>query len=421
MAFIQGNPDDELQGQGQEGQAGQGQTPLVGAGSQQVGQGVSQGGVGAGGAGGWTNIQAYLKANEGDTGSSQALSKEVGSQFGKERDAIKQQSGAFVTDAEKQVNDSKVTTGQAGDMIEQGATDYDFGGQQKSSYTDGVNKIQGFLGNDYKGPKEYSYGFGADTQNYGEALKGGSGFDTLMNNVYKNQAGRPLSSGQFQLQKQFDVNNENLTNARGKLAGQFDQLGKDRDQTVTDTTAKLGGFEQDYRTTQNSLKDFLGRQSNDYDTQIGQAEADARAGYKQTFEKDHSGRGNTFSGKFGNNYILNRGAADLGASGVWGDRNGTDLTWQELQREQGLGSPTSKDWYYNILKGDAPLTGNYGGSRAALRDSFAGNASTLNKFYGEQDAKYGDTADKQERAYNTIQDFLKSDAKRKAQGFKVRG
>jgi hypothetical protein len=45
----------------------------------------------------------------------------------------------------------------------------------------------------------------------------------------------------------------------------------------------------------------------------------------------------------------------------------------------------------------------------------------LDNFYGQQDQQYANTADQEERFYNTIQDFLNSDAERKKQGFNVRG
>ena len=414
MAFIDQQDDDDLNAQNPQAPgASGGPAPLVGAGSSNVGNNtVSQAGVGAGGGGGWTNIQAYLGANKNDSGSSQALNKEVSSQFNKERDAYTQDSAKYTQDAEKQLGESKVTTDQAGEMVKQGAANYDWGGQHKTGYQDNVSKVQGFLGGEYKGPKSYEYGFGADTQKYGNALKDNSGFDGLMNKVYSKNANSPLTSGQFQLQKQLDVNNQNLVDTRSNLNNAYSGLEQDRDKVVTDTTNKLGDHEQDFRTSQNALATYLGVQSNNYEKQVGDLEAAAKAGYQHSYANDQTGRMNA---------VQTSGvAADpawYDARGVWG----SNLTPEQLQKEQnlynagGYKAQQRGSYYYidNVPNGDTAWQ--------VLRDQFAGNRSHLNQFYGDQDAKYANTADEQERSFNTIQDFLKSDAKRKEQGFKVRG
>jgi hypothetical protein len=53
--------------------------------------------------------------------------------------------------------------------------------------------------------------------------------------------------------------------------------------------------------------------------------------------------------------------------------------------------------------------------------SWGDRAGRLGEFYAGQDAQYANTADEQERTYNTIQDFLNSESPRKQQGFRVRG
>jgi hypothetical protein len=101
--------------------------------------------------------------------------------------------------------------------------------------------------------------------------------------------------------------------------------------------------------------------------------------------------------------------------GVWG-QGGRNLTWEELNREQGM--PAKGFWGGG---GDYIAVSNPNSNNQYLADRFKDNGSALNSFYTQQDTKYANTADTDERAYNTIQDFLNSGKTKKTQGFKVRG
>jgi len=436
MAFIDQDLEDDELNQGQGGQ------PQVGGSSSIVGgTGGSSAGQGAGAGGGFTNIQAYLNANKGDTGSGQALSNTVNSQFNQERDKFAADSSKFLTDAQNQAKQNYIAEPDAQKLIDQAAGLYRYdnkgttggkttfgpgeGSQEKVtpgqeqtpvdygnnySYDDITKKFQNALTAQYSGPKEYNYGFDTKTQNYGSALKDNASFDNLMTDVYSNAAKTPLTSGQYQLQKQFDVNNESLANARQNLSGSFDQLTKDRDKTVADTTAGLGATEQSYRENQTKLNDFLNNRTNDYDQQISQAESDARAQYNNQFKTEKSARNNALSGYVPDN------SPQLRDLGVWGN-DGKNITWEQLQNEQNqVTDPRGSAYYNDIRRGDS--------SYAAVRDQkdkWKGNIDALNDFYFASDNKYANTADNEERAYNAIQDFLNSGKAKKEQGFKVRG
>jgi hypothetical protein len=405
MAFIEQNEEDELQ-QGQGGQA-----PLVGGGSQQVAgaQGGTGGPAGRGGSsGGWVNIQNYLSANAGDTGSAQALDKQVSGQFDQERNKFQGDSSAFLQDAQGQVDKAKVSNEDADKAIKSAGSLYNYGeygsqgSQQPDEYKSSVDAMRGALTNQYSGPKDYTYGFSNETQETGDALKNNSGFDKLMGSVYSNTAQRPLTTGQFELQKQLDVNNEALVNKRQQLAGGYDQLVGERDKTVTDTTASLGGLEKTFRENQNRLRDYLSGQANTYDQNIGKAESDARAAYQNTF---NSGRTGTASIGYD---VLGQGGWEGAINTRRGiDAWGNDLTWKQLQNE-------ANNRMYNWSFGRAPLWMN-------SEPEFNRRQGMLDNFYGQQDQQYANTADQEERFYNTIQDFLNSDAERKKQGFNVRG
>lgn len=385
MAYIENKEEDLINGQ--QGQAPQGSQPLVGGESQLVGNGsgVSQAGVGAGGTGGWTNIQAYLGANKGDQGSAQALNKTVGSQFDNERKTFETDSKSTLGNAQKQVDDSRVSNEQADQSIKSAAENYSWDGNQKSEYSDGVAKMQNALNSQYAGPTNYTYNLGTQTQNYGNQLKDNTGFDALMKNVYSGAAQKPLSSGQFALQKQLDVNNQGLVDTRKNLSGAYDQLGSDRDKTVADTTSALGGYEQAFRTNQSALRDYLGQQSNKYDTAATQAEIDARKAYDTAFNNDQL------------DIVLGNGSFSSSVP----------------KTAAGLESLANSALYQYWLSNPGNLPG--------AQSIYAPVRPTLDSFYSTQDAKHANVGDPEERAYNSIQDFLNSNEERKKQGFAVRG
>lgn len=425
MAYIQDDPNllqDPSQQQGQQGQqSGDGGPTTVGGGSNDVGSNTSTAGIGAGGTGGWTNIQAYLNANKGDTGSAQALQKTVGDQFNQEKNTYQTDSQNFLKGAQDKVSQDSITPDQADQTIKHAKDSYDWSGKQPQAYQQDVSKVRNALTGAYSGPTEYNYGFNNTTQEYGNDLKDPSGgFNQLMNHVYQNVAPTPLSSGQLNLQRQLDVNNDNLANTRQNLAGQYDTLTSDRDKTVADTTSGLSALEQQYRQNQNTLKDYLTKQSNDYDTKVKQEEANARAAYNQTFSGGQSGHAGAFVFPGSSNYYAN---IPLNNYGIGGD----NLTWQQLQNENTIGtSPYAGDEIAAELS--ANLNGNRLNGQTAtapivgqVHQNYLNNTDYLNQFYNDQDQKYKNTADPEERSYNAIQDFLNSTAARKQQGFKVRG
>ncbi len=391
---------------------GPGQAPAAGGGGASITGGGSTGSqapAGAGGStGGWTNIQSYLDANKGASGSAQALDKTVSGQFGQERDALSNQSQAFLGDANQQVKDNSIDTDQASNLLKGAASQYSWGASQPTEYQDTVKKFQGALTNDYGGPKEYNYGFGAKTQEYGDALKGGAGMDKVMGDVYGQAAGGPLSRGQFNLQSQLDVSNENLANTKKNLAGSYDQLGADRDKTVQDTTAKLGDVEKGYRTNQNKLKDWLYGQGNQYQGAIDKAENDARTGYNTSYNTG-SGLGSALQGTYNLSLL---GTDPYTAAGV---SLGPNATFKQLQAEKDLAARNGAD--FGPILNNTYLPSEW---TPLVKNQLTRNSDSLNNFYTEQDTKYGNTADEEERSWNAIQDFLNTGATKKDQGFSVR-
>lgn len=414
MAYINGTKEDDLLNQnGDQAQAPElsQQTQLVGGDSQAVGNNTAQQGTGGAASNkGWTNIQAYLGANQGDQGSAQALNKQVGDQFGQEKQNYTQQSAGVRANAQKQVDENKISNDDADKIIKQSADEYSWNGQQSSPYTENVQKVQGALNNQYSGPTSYNYAFNPTTQNYGNQLKDNTGFDALMNNVYSNAAGRNLSSGQYNLQKQLDVNNQNLVDTRANLSNQYDQLGSGREKSVQDTTAALGQAEQDYRTNQNALRDYLYGQLNAYDTKSTQAEIDARAAYNKDYTTGQSNIRNyadTLSDNLRGGMVIHSTYGDNGIAGQ---------NWQDVQNI--LNNPNTYERLDNAVVGGRGVNANTAANDRAWRDSAQ---AALNNYYQGIDAQYANTGDAEKRSYNAIEDYLGLTDPRKQQGFSVRG
>jgi hypothetical protein len=413
MAYINNTKEDELLNPNQDQQPPElsQQSALVGGDSQAVGNNTA--GTGTGGAAGnkgWTNIQAYLGANQGDSGSAQALNKQVSDQFSQEKQNYTSKAQDATNQAQQQVNANKVSNEDADKAIKSSADQYSFDGNQSSEYSSGVQKMQNALNSQYQGPTNYNYAFDTTTQNYGNQLKDNTAFDELMTNVWSNAAGKQLSSGQANLQKQLDVNNQNLVDTRQNLSNQYDQLVSDRDKTVQDTTSALGQAEQDYRTNQNALRDYLSGQLNTYDTKGNQAEIDARAAYNKDYTTGQSNVRN-YADALSDNL---RGG--LIVHSTYGDNGNAGQNWQDVQNI--LNNPNTYERLDNAVVGGRGVNANTAANDRAWRD----NALTaLNNYYQGVDQQYANTGDAEKRSYNAIADYLGLTDPRKQQGFSVRG
>jgi hypothetical protein len=237
MAYIQ--QDDKLQGgadqqqqpgQQSSGQVGSGSAPLVGSGSSSVGSNVSTAGVGAGGQGGWTNIQAYLDANKGNNTTVNALNNTVG--------------GAF-DQAESKINQSADQTKQQADQEKSQTYSKDnLDNQIKNG--GGADSFKSWFGKSYSGPQNYAATVDQQAQQYGQNLQDPNARQALMNQVYNKAAGGQISSGALALQKQLDVNNPNLAATQDNLSQRYSALQNLASQKSQDTDAYVKQAQQDF-------------------------------------------------------------------------------------------------------------------------------------------------------------------------------
>lgn len=415
MAFVadQNNklidPNQQQQGQMQSQQPGatapasdDGSSGIVtggGSGSQTPTQNGAAGGNGSG----WTNIQSYMQANQGDTGGSKLLQDKVGGQLQAENDQLQKSASQAKGQADEQANNMSGIQSNAAQMIGSAPTQYDWN-NQSDAYKQSVGKVHDALSAKYSGPTGYSYGLSAPAQQYKTDLGNDGGFNQMMGNLYQERAGGQMNQGQRNLQSQLDVSNQALGDTRQSLLGQYAGFGG---QTIKDTNDAIQKDKDAFGTSQSALRDYLNNQKGTLDTSIGGLEGKARADYGADMGKQ-SGHGSTVTsadllGGAGNLLTINPlnggGAGAAEAPDITERRNlgfyGPNLTWSQLGKDV--------DYFKNNPT------------------QHSTNEGYWNQFNAGEDAKYANTADTEKRQWNMIQDMLGSSDPRKTQGFNFRG
>lgn len=254
--------------QGQQGGQAGGATPNTGGSGQDPfagSQGVSTAGVGSGGQGGWTNIQAYLNANQGNTGSQDALNKQVGGQFDQEQKSFDDSSSGAKQKAQSEMDRSNMGQDQASKLVGDASNLYSYGNQPQaaSSGADPYKAIMDQFGQArqaYQGPQSFTYAPDsyAKTQNYGSNLGTDQGFNALMGGIYNQSAGGQMNSGQQALQTQLDTNNPGLQQARQNLMNRYSGLSSGIQQGTQDTDQFVKNAAGTVGTNQSNLDQYLG-------------------------------------------------------------------------------------------------------------------------------------------------------------------
>ena len=421
MAFIQ--TDDKLLDQQNQNQLQNQSTsinaPLVGGGSSQVSGNVSTAGIGAGGTGKWTNIQAYLNANKGvDTGATQMINDKVGGEFDKEKSQLQSTAAQTKSEAEKQVDPINDVKQNANQYLQQGQKDYSWQGNHGGGYQKALSAFNNARNAQYKGPQSYTYSFGAPAQQYQANLQNDESFNQFLGDMYQTKAGGQLSAGGRELQKQLNISNEPLQQARQNLLQRYAGLTDERDQTVKATNDAIQKAQSDLQSGKSYINEFLNSGGKSAGDSISKQEADAKAAYAEALKQ---GSGLSSAGKseleaslaesidpdFGNR---NRDTAQyhvnqLAPQGLFKD----NMTFEDLLKEQDF----YKDNFLPMWNQSADETNRF-------QSQYDRNIRALNDFYSNQGQKFKDTADSEKKRFNLIQDIL-GGKDRKKQGFDVRG
>lgn len=395
MADIAGYQDKLKDNQDQQGQTTD-PNQISGASSDVVGAGsgaASTAGIGAGGTGGWTNIQAYLGANKQDTGSSDLLKNAVDSTYNKEKDSLDSSANDSASKAQAETGKIQTARDNAKTNINQAATQYNYQGPQSQDYYNTIGNVRNAMTSQYSGPNDFAYQKSAEFQKNQSALSDPNAFNSYMGELYRQKAGGQLNSGQEALQNQLDVNNENLAKTKADVMGKYAGFDPYMNQRVTDTNSAIQNARNQYGTIQNGLKDDVNRYGNDYQTAESKAEADARAAYDKAYNAPSANPIATSDG-----------------------RTHYSPSFNAMQRD------------YDNLKGSSPY---FRRSEADILSGAEDDGAegrwartvkpSLDNFYAEQDNKYKDTGDTEKRNWNAIQDILGSNAAKYNSGFKVRG
>lgn len=415
MAFL--IEDEKIKGQGQatEGQGAadplanqnsSGMAPVIGGGSAVVGNaGASTAGVGSGGTGGWTNIQSYINANKDvDTGAAGMINQKVGSAFDSERSKLSSAADDAKKQGQAQAQGISEAAKNANQWLDQASKAYSWDGKHGDDYNTYSGKIKDSINAQYTGPSSFSYALGADASRYADTLRNDDAFNQFLGDQFQEKAGR-LSSGGRALQKQLDVNNVALNNARENLLKKYSELGSFRDQTISETDQALGSAAEEFRNNQMALRDNLFNTSSSLDSEIAKQEAAARLGYDTALQ-----------GKSGRSNVGYQRIMDL-ISGAEGATN--SLTGRQLRDRKMARDAFGENLSYRQLENERDA---YGAKlpQTKYASQYAQNLAALENFYKNMEAQYGNTADAEERKFNLIQDILGSDTERKKQGFNAR-
>lgn len=292
--------------------SGAGTTPLVGTGTNSVSASPAptQAGPGAGGSG-WTNIQSYLTANQGNTGSSDTLSKNVGNQFAQDQSNISSQAQDTQNQAQQAGQSNYMAPDTASQLLQQTSSMYGSNpAQQSQQYTDNVNQFRNDLTGSYGGPKTNSFNpvLSQNSQNYGQALGNDDQLNAMMGGFYNQAAGQNLTQGQSDLQNLLAVNDPAFQQTRQNLTQQYNQLSPWVQQQQDQTNQAINQAQQQYTGNQQQLSQYLmGQQNTDksnldkatqkwndaYQSGNGQAMQMANQELQQLMQMSHAPVGNT--------------------------------------------------------------------------------------------------------------------------------
>ena len=408
MALLAGNDklkQDQTQQQGGQQQASEvGSGALVGGASNIVSGGSGGQASAPGAQGAWTNIQAYLKANEGNTGSANYFDNKVNQTFDKEKETAQKQADDIKNQAKDTLEKTSIGQDKASQILNQASQNYSYSGKQADPYQQQTGQLKTALTSEFSGPREFNYGLSNEAQRFGQVGDQGA-FKNIMEGLYNEAAGGQMNRGQLALQRQLDVSNQNLNQARDNAVNKFGTLNQDINSLAQNTTQDLQGIEGQFRGNQEALKNFLSNQANTELQNKAKAEADARA----AFDKAYGAKSGQATASYDEylkmlNSTMNnpQNLVDTwSGQGAWG---GDNATWKNLSKEMDVVNSLNdfqKDYH---LKSD----------------DLKSNQDALKNFYSQQDSKYANTADSNKRTYNTIMDIL-NEQNRLDKGFKVRG
>jgi hypothetical protein len=238
--------DPNVQNQGQSGSA--------------YADGSLNTGAGAGGQGNWTNIQAYLSANQNDKSSENLANGRLNSSFAWDQARALDGAQSALNQADKDLKSKSMSPLDANNIITQAQGMYQYGMPQSESYTNQINQIRNSLGAQYGGPQSYNYGISKESQDYGKGLQNSGDYQGMLNNIYQKSAGGTMGSGMLALQNQLDSQNPGLQALRATQLKNYNNMVSSVNDTNSSTNQKLDEIKAQYDPNNfNSYKNVLNR------------------------------------------------------------------------------------------------------------------------------------------------------------------
>jgi hypothetical protein len=249
----------------------------------------SGGGVaGAGGSGGWTNVQAYLNANQSNNRTGDMLNSQVGSKINAAESDFGQKYGGFKSAVGSEVERTNLDESAVNDLYSKAAGSFSYG-EKPQAYQESVGKLKAGV-QEYKGPESFSYTLGDDVKGYGQSLGDDQGFSGLLQNLYKDTAKGQWTSGMNALQRQLDTSDENLHGVRQSLLSKYSGLDSGVAASAKDSSDLVGSSKTKVNESANRIK---GQISGEHERGLGLWAA--RCGRKQLLGRIQKQRLSQFS------------------------------------------------------------------------------------------------------------------------------
>lgn len=301
--------DEEKKKQEQQTQGGALQTGAPQTGGVVTGQaGGGQGGqaLNNGGFGGWTNIQSYINANEGNDSSAKLLDSTVGGEFDKEKSRFDSESSKMTNDAKSKADESVGFVNNFQNNLNNAAS-----GNFNNDY---ANQAKGFLGSSYN-PGQFTFSLNQNAQNYGNNLKDDNSFYKMQNDLYAKTSGGPLTTGQQSLQTQLDTSSDKLAQVRNSVYDRYLNNFGNLDQYIGKVNDQINSYGSQYNTNKaalnNSVRDnysILNSDYNNYQTRLENLNTDKNrmvSGFEGFGARDAAGNEHKDGAGYYRNYYDN--------------------------------------------------------------------------------------------------------------------
>lgn len=240
-----------------------------------IGQGaatqVGPGGIAKGG-GGWTNIQDYLKANAGSTGTADYIKKDVIGGMDTESKGFQEKAtkasdeiGASLKPLSVVQDFGKNLSSMAGDFGK--AQNRSGGIRDYSSAQPWAKSVQDVTGGSYKGPQTVDFSMSGKTQELVNTAQNNP--NALLASIYK--YGGISGPGMNALQSNLDLGNVSTQEALTSASTRAGALKTERENLIKDTDAKIAAAKQRWIDDPAKLKSEITRIRNEAQGKLGGA------------------------------------------------------------------------------------------------------------------------------------------------------